>query len=96
MKSLTDLANSLELSQMELRVSKKRVQELEMALARMVCAHENTQADSEGHWPRPDMGCPYCTQGTVPDALNTGPCSYHNARKLLGIPDDVNPSPGQT
>jgi hypothetical protein len=55
-----------------------------MALARMICAHENTLEASEGKFPWKDPGCIECTVGTVPDRLNTGPCAYHNARKLLG------------
>ena len=62
----------------------KRILELETALNRMVCAHDNTLADSEGKWPQPDMGCVICTAGTVPNALNTGLCAKHNAMKLLG------------
>ena len=61
-----------------------RIQQLEVALARMICAHENVLEDSEGRYPRPDAGCIYCTKGTVPDRLNTGPCAYHYSRKLLG------------
>lgn len=61
-----------------------RIQQLEVALNRMICAHENTLDDSEGRYPKPDSGCIHCTKGTVPDRLNTGPCAYHNAQKLLG------------
>jgi len=50
----------------------------------MVLAHENTLSDSEGRWPQADCGCVFCTQGQVPEKLNTGPCSYHTAKKLLG------------
>lgn len=62
----------------------RRIHELQTALNRMVLAHENTLADSEGKWPAADCGCIYCTQGQVPDKLNTGPCAYHNGKKLLG------------
>lgn len=61
-----------------------RIQQLEVALNRMICAHENTLADTEGRWPAADCGCIVCTQGTVPDKLNTGLCARHNAMKLLG------------
>lgn len=62
----------------------ERIHELETALNRMICAHENLQADTEGRYPPADCGCIYCTQGTVPDTLNTGPCAYHTAKQLLG------------
>jgi len=62
----------------------RRIHELETALNRMVLAYENTLADSEGRWPEADCGCVFCTQGQVPDKLNTGPCAYHSSRQLLG------------
>lgn len=65
-------------------MSNPRIQELEMALTRMICAHENVIEDSEGRYPRPDHGCFYCTKGTVPNDRDSGPCAYHNAMKLLG------------
>ena len=61
-----------------------RIQELETALNRMVCAHENLSADTEGQYPPPDTGCIECTLGTVPDRLNTGLCAYHESKRLLG------------
>lgn len=67
-----------------MRQATDRINELETALNRLVQAHENTSADTEGRWPSPDAGCIECTAGTVPDHLNTGPCAYHNAKKVLG------------
>jgi hypothetical protein len=61
-----------------------RIHELETALNRMILAHENTLADSEGRWPHPDHGCIECTLGTVPNKFNTGLCAYHTAKKVLG------------
>lgn len=66
-----------------LRSANARISELEAALNRMVCAHENIIANSEGRWPAPDRGCIECTSGTVPNHLNTGLCAFHNARKVL-------------
>ena len=71
-------------SQHAMRLAVTRLHELETALNRMVLAYENTLADSEGRWPQADCGCVFCTQGQVPEKLNTGPCSYHTAKKLLG------------
>lgn len=61
-----------------------RISELETALNRMICAHENLSSDTEGRYPAADSGCIECTVGTVPNRLNTGLCAYHNAKKLLG------------
>lgn len=66
------------------RASLRRIHELETGLNRMVLAHENLSADTEGKYPSPDAGCLECTVGTVPNRLNTGLCAYHNAKKLLG------------
>lgn len=85
MNSLTDLANSLELSRLDARLVKKRNDELETALNRMVTLVENIEADSEGEWPKPDAGCIECTCGTVPDKYNTGLCARHEAQRLLGM-----------
>lgn len=60
-----------------------RIYALETALNRMICAHENLSADTEGKYPPPDAGCIECTVGTVPNRLNTGLCAYHNAKNLL-------------
>lgn len=68
----------------DLKALRSRVHELETALNRMALAHENTESDSEGHYPLPDTGCIECTRGTVPNNLNTGLCAYHNAKRLLG------------
>lgn len=62
----------------------RRIHELETALNRMICAHENTLSESDGRFPLKDAGCIDCTSGTVPDRLNTGRCAYHNAKVLLG------------
>ena len=62
----------------------QRIDELEIALNRMIQAHLNTESDSEGRYPAPDAGCIECTYGTVPDRLNTGLCAFHHAKKLLG------------
>lgn len=62
----------------------ERIDELETALNRMICAHENTLSESDGRFPLKDCGCIDCTSGTVPDDRNTGPCAYHNAKRLLG------------
>jgi hypothetical protein len=61
-----------------------RIHELETALNRMALAHENSQEESDGRWPRPDSGCVYCTHNTTPLKFDTGPCAYHTAKKLLG------------
>lgn len=68
----------------ELITVRRRLHELETALNRMVLAHENLSADTEGRYPYADIGCVECTVGTVPDRLNTGLCAYHTAKKLLG------------
>lgn len=67
-----------------MRQATTRITELETALNRMVLAHENLEADTEGRYPSPDAGCVECTCGTVPNRLNTGLCAYHNAKQLLG------------
>ena len=86
--SIEDAVNAvtrtLQQSGEAMRLGVQRIHELETALNRMILAHENTQADSEGRWPQPDCGCIYCTQGTVPDRLNTRPCALHTAKQLLG------------
>jgi hypothetical protein len=69
----------------ELERRKARIDQLEFLLHRFVLAHETTEADSEGHYPRPDTGCIECTLGTVPDIRNTGRCAYHETRRVLGI-----------
>lgn len=75
-----------EIKRLQLRNGQQndRIQQLEVALNRMICGYENTLTDSAGEWPQKDSGCPDCTSGTVPDSLNTGPCYYHNAKRLLG------------
>lgn len=67
----------------ELQSLRTRVRDLEMALARMVAEHEETESDTEGRYPCADHGCIECTLGTVPDNLNTGLCAYHRAKELL-------------
>ena len=67
-----------------MRRAATRITELETALNRMVCAHENLESDTEGRYPQPDVGCIECTAGTVPDRLNTGLCAYHESKRLLG------------
>lgn len=66
------------------RASLRRIHELETGLNRMVLAHENLSADTEGKYPPLDAGCLECTYGTVPNRLSTGPCAYHAAKQLLG------------
>lgn len=61
-----------------------QIHELETALNRLVLTYENTLSESDGRFPLKDSGCPDCTSGTVPDRLNTGPCAFHNAKRLLG------------
>lgn len=78
----TQEANAQEIIALTART--KYIGELETGLNRMVQAFENTRKDSDGRYPLPDMGCPDCTENTVPDSLNTGPCAYHNATRLLG------------
>lgn len=68
-----------------MRAAKSRIDQLELLLHRFVLAHETTEADSEGHYPRPDTGCIECTLGTVPDIRNTGRCAYHETKRVLGI-----------
>ena len=88
MSATEEAVNQITVAMLEssnaMRVAVARIHELETALNRMVLAHENTLSDSEGRWPQPDCGCVYCTQGQVPDKLNTGPCAYHTAKALLG------------
>jgi hypothetical protein len=82
--SSSKLVTEMDAAKNAMRQARERIHELETALNRMICAHENTLSDSEGRWPQPDCGCIYCTQGQVPDKLNTGPCAYHTAKGLLG------------
>jgi hypothetical protein len=63
-----------------------RIHELETALNRLVLLVENTLNESEGEWPQADLGCIDCTSGTVLAKLNTGPCAFHAAKRLLGQP----------
>lgn len=81
---LTQLNTVMSKANEALKNGVQRIHELETALNRMILAHENTQADTEGRYPPADCGCIYCTQGTVPDKLNTGPCALHTAKALLG------------
>ncbi len=81
---VSETCRVLESSGEAMRLGALRIEELTTVLNRMVLAHENTLSDSEGRWPQPDCGCIYCTQGQVPDKLNTGPCAYHTAKGLLG------------
>lgn len=67
----------------ELITVRRRLHELETALNRMVLAHENLSADTEGQYPHADIGCIECTSGVTPDRYNTGPCAYHTAKALL-------------
>ena len=62
----------------------KRIQELLIALNRLVLMVENTISESDGQWPQADSGCIDCTTGTVPNNRNTGPCAFHSAKRLLG------------
>jgi len=71
-------------AQFAMQQGTKRIHELETALNRMALAHENSQEESDGRWPRPDSGCVYCTHNTTPLKFDTGPCAYHTAKKLLG------------
>jgi len=81
MKTFQDNVSAIE---QNIDAKNQRIHELEPALNRMLCAHENTLSESEGRWPYPDQGCIYCTHGTVPDHFNTGPCAFHDAQRLLG------------
>lgn len=58
--------------------------ELRTALSRMVLAFEALRDNTEGRYPEADAGCIHCTVGTVPNRFNTGPCAYHNAKRILG------------
>jgi len=62
-----------------------RIHALEDALKAMLKAHDITLSESDGRFPLKDDGCVDCTRGTVPDHLNTGPCAYHSAKRLLGM-----------
>lgn len=53
------------------------------ALRRMVKAHDDLSADTDGETPRADPGCIECTVGTVPNDRNTGLCAYHNASRVI-------------
>lgn len=79
-----ETANNMRNASTLMRQATTRINELETALNRMVHTFENTRDDSEGHYPALDGGCIQCTQGATPDRFNTGPCAYHNAKKLLG------------
>ena len=81
---IADIGRTMAKAQTVMRDANTRIHELETVLNRMICAHENTLSDSDGRFPRPDMGCPDCTSGCVPDVLNTGRCCYHEAKVLLG------------
>lgn len=81
---LVTIGNSMRNASSLMRQATAKISELETALNRMVHAHENTSADTEGRWPALDGGCIECTGGATPDRFNTGLCAYHNAKKLLG------------
>lgn len=83
-QSIGQIANVMIESSSAIRSALKYIHELEAALNRMICAHETTLSDSEGRYPHADAGCIDCTSGTVPDRLNTGPCAYHAAKRVLG------------
>lgn len=81
---LTQLNTVMSKANEALKNGVQRIHELETALNRMILAHENTLADTEGRWPQADSGCVYCTHGVVPKEFDTGPCAWHAAKKLLG------------
>lgn len=81
---LTQLNHVLTDANEAMRLGAQRIDQLETALNRMVLDHENLLSDTEGRYPPADSGCIECTAGCVPDKYNTGLCSYHNAKKLLG------------
>ena len=60
-----------------------QIREMRMALDRMCLVFEHIEAETEGAYPPPDVGCIECTVGTVPDDRNTGLCAYHNAKHIL-------------
>lgn len=81
---LEQIVASIDNGVIALQKAQDRITELETALNRMVCAHENLSADTEGQYPPLDAGCVECTAGVTPDRYNTGLCAYHNAKRLLG------------
>lgn len=84
MSAVDVVKHGVDEARMVMRRAADRIQELETALNRMVCAHENLSSDTEGKYPSLDSGCIECTGGATPDRYNTGLCAYHNAKKLLG------------
>jgi hypothetical protein len=67
-----------------MRAAVKRIHELETGLNRMICAHENTLAESDGVFPSKDAHCSDCTEGATPHQFDSGPCAYHAGKRLLG------------
>lgn len=67
----------------ELTTAQARGTLLELALGGCVKIIEDSWSDSDGRYPYPDGGCIDCTLGTVPNHLSTGPCAYHEAKRLL-------------
>lgn len=82
--SVTEARDAMLQAAREVIRLRTRCEHLEMALNRMVCAHENLEADTEGKYPPPDSGCVECTLGSVPNRYNTGLCAFHNAKRVLG------------
>lgn len=82
--SVEDARAAMAQAATKLTLQRSRIEALEIALNRMVAAHENLSSNTEGQYPPLDAGCLECTAGTVPDRLNTGLCAYHAAKKLLG------------
>lgn len=86
MNALQSTLDSMTEAAARMRGAVTRLDELEFALHRMILEHETTTSESDGQWPKLKRGCVHCTQGVTPDTHNTGPCAYHAARKVLGLP----------
>lgn len=84
-ETTADIRRTMDEAASAMRRAKSRIDELELSGHRLVQLIEDTQANSEGQWPRHDPGCIDCTAGTVPDSRNSGRCAYHDALKILGL-----------
>lgn len=77
----TDLEDAL-LTAHAMRASKPLSPE-KILIKRLVREIEDIVSDTDGQWPSPDGGCIECTNGVVPNDLNTGLCPYHAALEYL-------------
>ena len=54
-----------------------------IAIRAMIEQMDESQSDSEGHYPALDAGCNDCTMGCTPMSADTGPCGYHRGKSVL-------------